>query len=101
MRGASRMNGSGDHRTARDWIGCTVVIALVLALALPVRADPVAREQHFRLRSRHGPIHVWHPAGYDPKSAATVVYVHGYFADVDDAWSEYRLRDQFAASELN
>lgn len=57
--------------------------------------------QAWRLATRRGPIRVWAPNGYDPATAATVVYVHGYYVDVDGAWTEHRLPEQFAASYLN
>jgi hypothetical protein len=41
------------------------------------------------------------PDGYDRSRAATIVYVHGFFANVDDAWDRYRLADQFAASHVD
>jgi hypothetical protein len=44
---------------------------------------------------------VWVPRGYDPKTAATVVFVHGYNADVDLMWSGARLPQQFALSGIN
>lgn len=60
-----------------------------------------SRERHRRIRSLHGPIHVWSPAGYDPATAATVVFVHGYFVNVDDAWTTYQLAMQFRTSQVN
>lgn len=58
-------------------------------------------ERHLRLEAPQGAVHVWMPPGYDPSTAATVVYVHGYFVDVDTAWQRYRLRDQFHDSGIN
>ncbi len=54
-----------------------------------------------RLETERGPVHVWIPAGYDPATAATVVFVHGYHTDIDAAWSDYRMADQFALSGVN
>ncbi len=54
-----------------------------------------------RIDGPTGPIRVWRPAGYRPETAATVVYVHGYYTDVDTAWREYQLPEQFAASAVN
>jgi hypothetical protein len=80
---------------------CVVLLGLAPdTAAAPERAGP-EHEAHVRLLTGHGPVHVWTPAGYDPQVAATVVYVHGYFANVDDAWSAYRLQEQFRASHLN
>ena len=54
--------------------------------------------RHWRMETAHGAVHVWIPAGYD---AATVVFVHGYWVDVDEAWQSYRLAHQFALSGIN
>ena len=56
---------------------------------------------HWRLETERGPVHVWIPAGYDPATAATVVFVHGYKTDIDAAWDEYRLAEQFALAGVN
>jgi hypothetical protein len=44
---------------------------------------------------------VWAPAKYDRASAGIIVYVHGYFTDVDRAWRRHRLARQFAESGIN
>ncbi len=54
-----------------------------------------------RLETDHGAVHVWVPAGYHPDGAATIVYVHGYYTDVDRAWTGYQQPEQFALSGLN
>ena len=54
-----------------------------------------------RIDGPAGAIHVWRPAGYRPETAATVVYVHGYYTDSDTAWRDYQLPEQFAASAVN
>ncbi|MGE0871019.1 MAG: hypothetical protein AB7P03_20815 [Kofleriaceae bacterium] len=63
----------------------------------------VAREgaHHWRLETANGAVHVWVPGDYEPASADTVVYIHGFYSDVDEAWTEHRLAAQFAASGLN
>lgn len=43
---------------------------------------------------------MWTPPGYDAATADLVIYVHGYFVTVDEAWREHRLAEQFARSEL-
>lgn len=64
--------------------------------------DAIAKSgMHFRLETERGAVHVWVPAGYDPATAGTVVFVHGYHTDVDTAWREYRLEEQFALSGVN
>jgi hypothetical protein len=60
-----------------------------------------ARGTHVRMKTSHGPVHLWWPADYQPANAGVVVYVHGYFTDVDRAWKEHRLARQFEASRLN
>lgn len=76
------------------------VLAVMATLLLTRTAGADAR--HLRIETRHhGAIHVWMPDGYDAEHAGVVVYVHGYFANVDDAWREYKLQTQFAASGLD
>jgi hypothetical protein len=61
----------------------------------------VAAGRHDRLDTDHGPVHVWAPAGYHADGAATVVYVHGYYTDVDQAWAQHQLPEQFALAGIN
>ena len=63
--------------------------------------ERVQAGRHWRLDTARGAIHVWTPAGYDAATAATVVFVHGYWVDVDEAWTSYRLAQQFALSGIN
>ncbi|HWO25281.1 MAG TPA: hypothetical protein VNO30_41360 [Kofleriaceae bacterium] len=56
---------------------------------------------HARLETRRGPVHVWTPRGYDPRTAITVVYVHGYSIDVDEAWWGHGLPEQFGHASIN
>ena len=78
------------------------VPAVLAILLLSVSSTAGADARHIRINTRHhGAIHVWIPDGYDPAHAGVVVYVHGYFTDVDDAWSEHKLARQFAASKLD
>jgi hypothetical protein len=57
--------------------------------------------EHARLESARGPIHIWTPRGYDPATAITVVYVHGYGIDVDEAWWGHGLPEQFGHAAIN
>lgn len=66
----------------------------------PVHAEP-AQASHVRMRTPRGPLHVWTPANYTPATADVVIYVHGYFVTVDDAWRSHRLAAQFERSGLN
>jgi hypothetical protein len=57
--------------------------------------------RHWRLDTPRGAVHVWIPADYDAQTAAAVVFVHGYWVGVDEAWDSYRLAAQFALSGIN
>lgn len=53
---------------------------------------------HSRLVTTHGPVHVSIP----PRGGAvTVVYVHGFWTNVDDAWVQHRLPEQLEASGVD
>jgi hypothetical protein len=56
---------------------------------------------HFRVETTHGPVHVFRPAGYERRTAGVIVYVHGLYTHVDQAWQEHHLAAQFAASGQN
>ncbi len=62
---------------------------------------PLLGGQHDRLITSRGVAHLWRPAGYDPKKAGTVVYLHGYWVNADQAWTEYKLVEQFHDSARN
>jgi hypothetical protein len=44
---------------------------------------------------------LWIPRGYTRATAATIIYVHGYFVDVDGAVRGHRLFEAFARSRRN
>lgn len=67
----------------------------------PPPPETVEGGDHWRLGTPQGIVHVWRPEGYDPRSAGTVVYVHGYYASADTAWAEDRLGAQFRESGEN
>ena len=46
-------------------------------------------------RHRARLVHAWRPRGYRHRAAGTVVYLHGYYTDVDQAWVDHRLAEQF------
>lgn len=48
-----------------------------------------------------GPVHTWRPRSYRADSAATVVYVHGFYTSSDQALREHRLVSQFRDSARN
>src|SRR5204863_9327666 len=66
-----------------------------------VTTESEAGGTHIRIETSSGPVHVFRPAGFDRKTAGVVVYVHGYYTHIDDAWREHKLADQFAASRRN
>lgn len=91
-----------------------------LASAAPASAagcpkKPVAEEggEHwcYAAGKGRGNVHLWTPAGYDPKTAVTVVYVHGHDIGYDRCvgkrpyldciWDAHGLPAQFAASGLS
>ena len=78
---------------------------LVLASATEhrgsVATDIEADGTHYRVQTEHGPVHLFRPAGYDRRTAGVVVYVHGLYTSVDQAWKDHRLATQFAASGAN
>lgn len=51
---------------------------------------------HQRFQTPNGPVHVFIPDGYT--HGGTVVYVHGYYDNVDTAWTNHKLQAQFEAS---
>ena len=63
--------------------------------------DKVEGGRHWRIKTAAGAVHVWAPPGYNRETAGTVVYVHGYWTDVDNAWREYQLAKQFRMSRQN
>ncbi len=78
------------------------------ACAAPQAASPDSEPEaaardgwHRALRTSRGTVHVWTPAGYEPSTAGVLLYVHGYYTDVDTAWRRHHLSRQFAASARN
>lgn len=77
--------------------------------AAPAADDAVARTDsddaaggtHVIIKTEHGHVHVWAPPGYRASHASLVTYVHGYLTDVDEAWHEHHLAQQFLASGRN
>lgn len=78
-----------------------LLVSLAPAPRERVLDELVASGRHWRLETERGPVHVWTPASYDPETAATIVFVHGYFVTIDEAWRDYRLPQQFALSGVN
>jgi hypothetical protein len=102
-------SAGADVRSLTDFVLATDKLDPPPALSLTppptphelVLDDRVAAGRHWRIETEHGPVHAWIPAHYDPATAATVVFVHGYWVTVDEAWHDYRLPQQFALSGIN
>jgi hypothetical protein len=56
-----------------------------------------ASPEHMRLSTSRGPVHVL----IQPRAQLTVVYVHGYYTRVDEAWVQHRLPEQLLESGLD
>jgi len=72
----------------------------------PISRGAVQQERseggtHLRIGTERGVIHAWRPRGYRHEKAGTVVYLHGYYTDVDQAWLDHRLAEQFRRSGRN
>lgn len=67
----------------------------------PTKESLVEDGKHWRLTTPHGAVHVWTPRRYRAKRASAIVYVHGYYVNVDQSWEQYHLATQFAASGIN
>ena len=107
--------GSGGYRRTARWLTAALMAALCAGggvaragdgdasskAAAPVVMEPEAGGQHARLDTAHGAVHVWIPPDYHPAEAGVVVYVHGYYTDVDHAWREHHLAEQFRQSGLD
>lgn len=58
--------------------------------------------RHVRFGTKdQGPVHAWRPRHYQPETAATVVYLHGFYTDVDGAVRDHALTAQFRDSARN
>jgi hypothetical protein len=63
--------------------------------------NPEAGGEHLRIETPHGPLNLWCPAKYEPRTAGIVVYIHGYFTSVDQTWTDDQLATQFHESGRN
>lgn len=55
-------------------------------------------EVRHRIKTKRGPVYVYRPAKVSP--TFTVVYVHGFYNNVDSAWKEHDLAAKFERSHL-
>lgn len=63
--------------------------------------DRVAGGEHWRIPTDKGAVHLWRPAGYRPRDAGIVLYIHGHNLTTDQAWDRFKLSEQFRASRQN
>lgn len=78
-----------------------MAVLVALTGAARVADADETRAGHRRFETAQGAVHVWMPERYDAATADLVLYVHGYWVDVDTAWAEHALPLQFAASGRN
>jgi hypothetical protein len=100
---ASDLGAASEVIDASHGLGATVGATTLGAMTSSeaVLEDHVRAGQNWRLDTGRGAVRVWAPADYDAATAATVMFVHGYWIDVDEAWASYRLPQQFALSGIN
>ncbi|MBI5543120.1 MAG: hypothetical protein HY901_04480 [Deltaproteobacteria bacterium] len=79
----------------------TLLLLGALAAAHPDLAGAARQGAHWRFSTERGAVYAWHPGGLESGRCAVVVYVHGYYVDVGQAWEEHRLEEQFAASGID
>ncbi len=79
----------------------TATIAAHKPMHAPIERSTIAGGRHLRLETEHGAVHVWRPKGYVEETAGVLLYVHGYYTDVDRAFEEHHLAEQFAKSRQN
>lgn len=75
-------------------VGTALLMCMIFQGA--VRADDGGI--HRRLETPRGPVHVWQPRAKLNAQSGVVIYVHGYYTDVDEAWREHELGAQFERS---
>ena len=75
-----------------------LAVSLLSSTACPP-GEVLEGGEHTRLVTKRGAVHLWCRPGRQPRSV--VVYVHGYRDDVDSAFTNHRLAEQFAKSALD
>lgn len=80
-----------------------LIVSLVVAgcRASSAEGELVVGSKHKVLTTDRGPVHVFTPDGYEAQTAGVLLYVHGYYTDVDEAWRAHDLAAQFSASRRN
>lgn len=73
-----------------------ILLALAQGCLSNPEAAPLERGLHQRVLTARGPVHLWCPTDGEPE--LLLVYVHGYFDSVDDAFAEHGLVRQVSGS---
>ena len=73
-------------KTSREGAGLSFESTASEKAPPPTLSEMVESGHHWRFATPHGPVHVWTPKGYNAKRAETIVYVHGFYVHVDDAY---------------
>ncbi len=66
-----------------------------------VEQQKTAAGTHWRIGTARGVVHLWRPRGYRAATAGTVIYLHGYYTNVDQAVEDHKLLKQFEDSRRN
>lgn len=74
-----------------------LLVASTLSCLSPKASTTLEGGRHQRLETKAGPVHLWCA---NEKPEAVVIYVHGYFDDVDSAVRKHALVRQFNASQV-
>jgi len=74
---------------------------MLALLFLVTAASHKKAKAHWRFDTRQGPVHVFRPAGYEREKGGVVIYVHGFYTNVDSAWEAHDLAAQFQESNRN
>ena len=98
-----------NARYVTKLVGCSLwVYALIWGVVYPdlthgeaLNTDIIHEGVHWECMTDRGAVHVWAPFHYQRESAGVVVFVHGYSVNVDEAWANLGLAEQFQMSKRN
>jgi hypothetical protein len=85
------------------WTRRRLLLATALAplAAGEAAAAPSPAAQEWRIVARQGVVRIYRPTVFRARDAGLALYVHGLHTDLDRAWREHRLPEQFEASGRN